>query len=122
MASQYRSKYTGRYSGIGKMLQRPGMQLACRKAAVKLKSIAEAGSPVGDPAEGDNHAGQYKASFDVVPIYKNVKWRGQSRIRPGARLINTAPHAWRVEHGDGRVPRYAVMQRAIDTMKAAHRA
>jgi hypothetical protein len=77
---------------------------------------AEGTSPVGDPEE-DRHPGLYKASFHVVPIYKNVPWRGQSRIRPGARVVNVAPHAWRVEHGDGRVPRYAPLQRAIDALK-----
>jgi hypothetical protein len=116
----YRSKYHGRYSGIGKLFQRPGVQRACRKAAVEMKGIAESISPVGDPADGDHHPGMYRDSFDVVPLFKNVPFRGKPRMRAGARLINTAPHAWRVEYGDGRVPRYAVMQRAIDTMKAAH--
>ncbi|MFE0326335.1 hypothetical protein ACFW08_05900 [Streptomyces sp. NPDC058960] len=116
------SKYTGRYSGIGKLFQRPGIQRACRRAAVEMKAVAEAGSPVGSPADGDRHPGEYRASFDVVPVFKNIPFRGKPRMRAGARLINTAPHAWRVEHGDGRVPRYAVLQRAIDTMKAAHRA
>ncbi|MFJ6636566.1 hypothetical protein ACIQMR_35160 [Streptomyces sp. NPDC091376] len=114
--AQFRSKYTGRYSGIGSMLQRPGMQRACKDAAIKLMGLAEGVSPTGDPEE-DRHPGLYRASFDVVPIYKNVPFRGKPRIRPGARLINTAPHAWRVEKGDGRVPRYAPMQRAIDALK-----
>lgn len=120
MASQFRSKYTGRYSGIGRMLQRPGVQRACRDAAVEMKGIAEGIAPVGNPADGDRHPGAYKASFDVVPLWKNVPFRGKPRFRAGARLINTAAHAWRVEKGDGRVPRYAVMQRSIDAMKAGH--
>lgn len=117
----YRSKYVGRYSGIGKLFMKPGVQRACRKAAVQMKAIAEGTSPVGDPNE-DRHPGLYAASFDVVPVVKNIPFRGKPRLRAGARLINTAPYAWRVEHGDGRVPRYAVLSRAIDTMKAAHRA
>ncbi|MFD5161051.1 hypothetical protein ACFWMJ_23730 [Streptomyces hawaiiensis] len=117
----FRSKYTGRYTGIGKIFTSPGVQRACRKAAVELKGIAEGTSPVGDPEE-DRHPGLYARSFDVVPIYKNIPFRGKPKMRAGARLVNTAPHAWRVEKGDGRVSRYAVMQRAIDTMKAAHRA
>jgi hypothetical protein len=116
----YRSKYTGRYSGIGKLLQRPGVQRACRKAAVEMMHVAEGLAPVGSPADGDRHPGEYRASFDVVPIFKNVPFRGKPRLRAGARLINTSPHAWRVEHGDGRVPRYAVLRRAMDTMKGAH--
>ncbi|MEU1037699.1 hypothetical protein [Streptomyces sp. NPDC005907] len=119
--TEFRSKYTGRYSGIGKLFTKPGVQRACKDAAVKMKGIAESMSPVGDPADGDEHPGLYKSSFDVVPIWKNVPFRGRPKTRAGARLINTAPHAWRVEHGDGRVPRYAVMQRTIDAMKAAHR-
>jgi hypothetical protein len=118
----FRSKYTGRYTGIGKVFQRPSIQLACRKAAVEMKGIAEGFAPVGDLADGDNHPGLYKESFDVVPVWRNIKWKGQTRWRASARLVNTAPHAWRVERGDGRVPRYAVMQRSIDAMKAANRA
>lgn len=114
----FRSKYTGRYSGIGKLFTRPGVQLACRKAAVKGKGIAEGISPHGDPADGDRHPGLYAASFDVVPVWRKISFRGKPRWRAGARLINTAPHAWRVEHGDGRVPRYAVLSRTIDTLKS----
>jgi hypothetical protein len=117
----YRSKYTGNFRGIGKIFMKPGVQRACRTAAVELKSISEGAAPVGDPEE-DRHPGLYARSFDVVPIVKNVRFKGRPKLRAGARLINTAPHAWRVEKGDGRVPRYAIMQRAIDTMKAANRA
>ncbi|MEO3974371.1 hypothetical protein [Streptomyces sp. CAU 1734] len=112
-----RSKYYGRYTGIGAMLQRPWLQPPCNSAADKLKVLAEGFSPVGDPVE-DSHPGLYKASFAVVPIIKNVPFKGRPRMRPGARLLNTARHAWRVERGDGRVPRYAPMQRAIDALKA----
>lgn len=115
----YRSTYTGRYSGIGAMLSRPWMHVPCKAAAIKLQTAAQAVAPVGDPLE-DRHPGLYKASFAVVPIVKNVPFRGRPRQRAGARVMNVAPHAWRVEHGDGRVPRYAPLQRAIDTMKATH--
>ncbi|WP_432158645.1 hypothetical protein [Streptomyces sp. bgisy153] len=116
------SKYTGNYRGIGKLFTRPGIQRACRNAAVDMKHLAESLAPHGDPADGDRHSGLYASSFDVVPVWRNIKWKGQSRWRASARLINTAPYAWRVEHGDGRVPRYAVLQRTIDAAKAAHRA
>ncbi|MFF3142157.1 hypothetical protein ACFVRU_10605 [Streptomyces sp. NPDC057927] len=117
----YRSTYQGRYSGIGTMLQRPWIQRACRKAAVEMKGFAESISPVGDP-QTDPHPGRYKAAFDVVPVYKNVPFRGKPRMRAGARLINTSPEARIVEHGNGRTPRYAVLSKSIDAMKAAHRA
>lgn len=115
----YRSKYVGKYAGLGRMVSRPWMAKPCRDVAVKIMDVAQAGSPVGNPAE-DSHPGLYKRSFDVVPVVKNVPFRGKPRQRYGAAVVNTAPHAWRVEKGDGRVPRYAVLQRAIDTMKAAH--
>lgn len=116
----YRSKYTGRYSGMGRMLQRPWLQRPCRDAAVEIMAVAQSVAPVGDPNE-DRHPGWYKSAFDLVPIYKNVPFRGKPRMRPGARVVNDAPHAWRVEKGDGRVPRYAPLQRAIDAVKAVHR-
>ncbi|MCY0926215.1 hypothetical protein OTB20_08350 [Streptomyces sp. H27-H1] len=115
----YRSKYHGRYSGIGAMLSKPWMHAPCRTAGLKLMAEAQAVSPVGDPTE-DRHPGLYKASFVVEPLNKNVPFRGKPRIRAGARVMNVAPHAWRVEHGDGRVPRYAPLQKAIDALKAAH--
>lgn len=115
----YRSKYTGRYTGIGALFTKPGIQRKCRDAAVQMKTVAEGSSPVGDPEE-DRHPGLYARSFDVVPIYKNVPFRGKPKMRAGARLINTAAHAWRVEHGDGRVPRYATLQRAMEAVVAAH--
>ncbi|MFF9525356.1 hypothetical protein ACF1DV_25755 [Streptomyces achromogenes] len=117
----FRSKYTGRYSGIGAMLQRPWLQAACVASAEKLQVVAEGNSPTGDPSE-DPHPGQYRSSFVVVPAMINVPFRGQPRHRASARLINTAPHAWRVERGDGRVPRYAVLSKSIDDLKAVHRA
>ncbi|MFE5828743.1 hypothetical protein ACFQ8W_00480 [Streptomyces sp. NPDC056508] len=118
--AQYRSTYTGRYSGIGRMLQRPWLYKPCRDAAVKMKALAEAEAPVGDP-ETDSHAGLYKASFDVVPIWKNVPFRGRPRHRPGAMLINTARHAQAVEYGDWDVPRYAPLSKAYMTLVAANR-
>ncbi|MFB8071132.1 hypothetical protein [Streptomyces californicus] len=115
----YRSTYTGKYNGLGRMVSRPWLAKPCRDAAVKIMEAAQAGAPVGNPEE-DRHPGLYKASFDVVPVLKNVPFRGKPRQRYGAAAINTAPHAWRVEKGDGRVPRYAPLQRAVDTVKAAH--
>ncbi|MER7922182.1 hypothetical protein ABTY96_03425 [Streptomyces sp. NPDC096057] len=88
---------------------------------MKLKEIAEGRSPVGDP-RNDPHPGRYKASFDVVPITKNVPFRGKPKLRMGARLVNFSPEARHVEHGNGATPRYAVLSKSIDDLKAAHRA
>lgn len=110
----YRSKYHGRYSGIGAMLSRPWLQAPCLVAAGKLETIAVGRSP--------RETGEYSTKFAVVPITKNVPFRGQPRRRSGARLVNTAGHAWMVEHGNGATPRYAVLSKSIDDLKATHRA
>lgn len=117
--TSFRSKYHGRYSGIGSMMQRPWLQRGVRKTAVEMKGLAEANSPQGDPAE-DSHSGQYRASFDVVPLWKNVPFKGKPRMRAGARLVNFASHSRIVEYGNGKTPAYAVLSRTIDAMKAAH--
>lgn len=110
----YRSKYHGRYGGIGAMLTRPWIQAACVATAEKLKTIAEGNSP--------HETGEYSRSFSVIPIMKNVPFRGKPRTRGAARLINTADHASIVEHGNGKTQRYAVLSKSIDDLKAAHRA
>ncbi|MEV8393858.1 MULTISPECIES: hypothetical protein [unclassified Streptomyces] len=116
----YRSKYRGDFAGIGRMMKRPGLQLACRKAALEIKEAAEARAPVGNPST-DRHSGWYKSSFVVVPIEKNVPWRGQPRRRAGARVLNTAPHSLVVEFGNGVTPRYAVFQKAVEDVAARFR-
>lgn len=116
----YRSKYVGRYGGIGAMLSRPWMHVPCKAAALKIQAAAQALAPVGDPLE-DDHPGLYKASFGVIPLNKNVPFRGKPRIRSGAQVFNEAPHATIVEYGNGRTPRYAVFRKAVDTVKASHR-
>lgn len=112
--------YRANFRGTGRMLKRAWLQPPCLEAAGRLQERAEAVSPVGDPTE-DKHPGLYAASFQVIPIVKDVRFKGQPTQRHGARLVNAAAHAWRVEHGDGRVQRYAPLQRAIDELKAAHR-
>ncbi|KPC89945.1 hypothetical protein ADL27_38360 [Streptomyces sp. NRRL F-6602] len=104
---------------MGRLLQRPAVQLACRKVAVKMQATAEAMSPVGNPTN-DHHSGEYRSSFVVVPIEKNVPFRGRPHLRAGARLMNTAPHSRHVEYGNGETPRYAVLSKTVDAFKAAH--
>jgi hypothetical protein len=110
----YRSKYTGRYDGIGAMLSRPWLQVACVSAAEKLQTIAEGRSP--------RETGEYASSFSVIPVMLNVPFRGKPRMRAGARLVNSSDHARHVEYGNGGTPRYAVLSKSIDDLKAAHRA
>ncbi|WP_369147041.1 hypothetical protein [Streptomyces sp. R44] len=111
--------YRANFRNTGRMLQRPAFHAPCLKAAAAMQAVAESVSPVGDPTE-DAHPGLYRASFQTMPIFKDVRFKGRPTTRAGARLLNTAPHAWRVERGDGRVPRYAPLQRALDEVKAAH--
>ncbi|GAB7187152.1 hypothetical protein ATKI12_6983 [Kitasatospora sp. Ki12] len=111
-----RSTYTGRYTGIGNLLRSPGVQRAALQAAERLQRAAVFLSPVGDPAE-DPHPGQYKASFVVVPVTKNLPYRGKPARRLGARLLNTSPHATAVEYGNGKVQRYAVLRSAVDAAR-----
>jgi hypothetical protein len=115
----YRSTYHGNFRGIGTMLQRPGMARAVEKAAHRMQPIAERLSPTGEFPD-DPHPGLYARSFRVEYGVKPVKFRGRPSERPYARLINKAPYALAVEHGNGRVPRYAVLRKTLDAAKAAH--
>ncbi|MFD8315892.1 hypothetical protein [Kitasatospora purpeofusca] len=114
--ARYRSTYTGRYEAIGKLLRSPGAQRATIQAATRVMSIAQFMSPTGDPAE-DRHPGLYRSSFVVVPITKNVRFKGRGRMRASARLMNTARHAVAVEYGNGKVQRYAVLRSALDAAR-----
>lgn len=114
------STYSGNYAGIGSMLRRPWMAAAVVPVAERMLAVAEGLSPTGRPP-GDPHPGEYRASFKVVaPIMLNVPFRGKPALRVSARLVNTSGHAGIVEHGNGNTPRYAVLSRSIDAMKASH--
>ncbi|MET9480940.1 hypothetical protein [Streptomyces sp. NPDC006638] len=116
----YRSKYVGRYGGIGTMLSRPWMHVPCKKAALEIQAAAQVRAPVGDPTNNE-HAGRYKAGFAVVPLTKNVPFRGKPRMRNGARVLNVTPEVLIVEYGNQNTPRYAVFRKSIDDVKAGHR-
>ncbi|WP_329069889.1 hypothetical protein [Streptomyces sp. NBC_01429] len=120
MTQAFRSKYRGSYSGIAKLLKLPGVQRECRNAAVEIMAAAIVRAPVGNPST-DSHSGLYKSSFDVLPLMKNVPWKGQPRQRAGARVINTAPYALVVEYGSGRTPRYSVLSNAMDDVASRFR-
>lgn len=115
----YRSTYSGRYSGLGRMIRREEMQRPCLRAAEKIRVAAEANSPVGDPAE-DVHPGLYKRSFVIGKTTKNVPFQGRPAIRHIALVINRTSYGLKVEFGDGKTPEYAPLRKAIDAVKAAH--
>lgn len=116
----YRSKYSGRYSGLGTMVSRPWLAKPCRDAAVKIMHEAQAVSPVGDPDE-DRHPGLYRSSFSIESVFKNIPFRGKPRLRHGAMVVNSAPHAKAVEYGDWNVPRYAPLTKAYLAVTAVNR-
>lgn len=109
----YRSTYTGRYSGLGRMIRRESMQRPCLRAAEKIRVAAEANSPVGDPLE-DAHPGLYKRSFVIGTTTKNAPFRGRPAVRHIALVINRTPYSLKVEFGDGKTPEYAPLRKAID--------
>jgi hypothetical protein len=115
------SYYRGNFQGIGRMLQQPGIRLACIRAAADMLPTAVNISPTGDPST-DPHPGLYQRSFRVEYGEKPVKFHGVNRPRPYGRLVNTANYAVDVEHGTDRVPRHAVLRRTLDAAVAAHRA
>ncbi|WP_327379448.1 hypothetical protein [Streptomyces sp. NBC_01212] len=114
-----RSKYVGKYNGLGRMVGRPWMAKPCRDAAVKMMQAAEGFSPTGDP-EHDPHPGLYRASFSIEPVYRNIPFRGKPRMRHGAMVVNAAPHAKAVEYGDWNIPRYAPLTKAFMAALAAN--
>ncbi|MEV7425156.1 hypothetical protein [Streptomyces sp. NPDC091212] len=113
----YRSKITGKYMGMGRLLSGGKLQRPCIVAGERFAEIARSRSPVGRPGQ-DDHAGLYRASFVVDVHVKNVPFRGKPRLRTGARVMNTAPHAGIVEYGNSKTPRYSVFHTTVDVMKA----
>ncbi|MEU1074294.1 MULTISPECIES: HK97 gp10 family phage protein [unclassified Streptomyces] len=115
----YRSRYVGRFNGIGRMLTRPWLHVPCLAAAEKIMSAAQQHAPVGDP-DADPHPGLYRDSFEVHTHVKNAPFHGKPALRAGAIVVNTASYARSVEYGNGKVPRYNVFRKAIDDVKGSH--
>lgn len=88
-----RTKFTGDYRGIGRMLTSSEMQAAMVEVARPVRENAEAKAPVGDPRT-DPHSGRYKASF-----YINSGVQRHRTSRAFAEVGNTAPEAINVEYG-----------------------
>lgn len=117
----YRSTYKGNFRGIGRMLSQPGMRAVVLVRAHEMLPIAVALSPSGDPAT-DPHPGLYRRSWRVEYGDKPVKFHGVKRMRPYARLVNTAPYAQRVEYGTDKVPKHWVARKTIDQAVAMNHA
>jgi hypothetical protein len=83
-------------SGQGEFLRSSdGLRSALSGVVERIKSVAEATAPVGDPAS-DPHPGQYRDSFRTeVSVGRPAK--GQDRLI--GHVYNDAPHAAAVEYG-----------------------
>jgi hypothetical protein len=115
----YRSKYTGRYTGMASMLRQPWMIRAVTTPAHKGLEIARNLSPVGKPGE-DPHPGAYRSAWKVTYGLKNKPFRGRAALRQVATLVNDSDHARHVEYGNGGTPEYRVARNTVDALKAAH--
>lgn len=105
-------------SGIQRLLQSPQMEAAIIVHAERLKGIAEAVSPVGNPPD-DPHPGLYQRSWKL----DIGRWRVLSpRYGPHpivqVTVYNDAPHAAAVEFGTKHMAAKHVAQKAIDAARA----
>ena len=101
MAARFKMKR----KGVGEMLRMPGMQAEMLRRAERIKSIAEATSPVDESSPG---AGHYKASWSTDSTNRG----GRRRDRAVAYVRNSAYYARWVEYGTERVPAHHVLLRA----------
>jgi hypothetical protein len=82
--------------GQGEFLRtQDGLRDALHGIVEKVKSVAEATAPVGDPAS-DPHPGEYRDSFRTE-VQVGRPARGQDRLI--GHVYNDAPHAAAVEYG-----------------------
>lgn len=100
MAARFRMKR----AGVGEMLRMPGMQAEMLRRAERIKSVAQATSPVYAGPQG----GHYKASWETDSTSRG----GRRRDRAVAYVRNPAYYARWVEYGTERVPAHHVLLRA----------
>jgi hypothetical protein len=91
------ARYNPSYTGLGELLRSAGMVAEMRRRAERVKTVAEAAAPVGDPRT-DRHAGRYKASFRV----ESGADGGSRHDRAYGRVVNDAIEAFYVEWGTSR--------------------
>ena len=105
--------YQHDYAAFGELvLCAPWMVAEMRSRAERGLAVAEMVAPVGSPAEGDEHAGRYKASFSVdsgIQVHATRRAYGE--------LSNSAPEALYVEFGTRNNPAYRVLGRAMEAMR-----
>ncbi|WP_328336728.1 HK97 gp10 family phage protein [Streptomyces violaceus] len=104
MAARFKVKR----KGIGEMLRMPGMQAEMLRRAERIKTIAQATSPVDENRPDPGH---YKASWETDSTSRG----GRRRDRAVGYVRNTAYYARWVEYGTERVPAHHVLLRAAQT-------
>lgn len=104
------ARFNASYEGIGEMLRSEYMQAAMRKRAENGLEYAVAVAPVDETGD---HPGRYKESFSVESGVREGK-----TSRAFGRLVNSAPEAPYVEHGNGTAKYQGdhVLARALDVM------
>lgn len=102
------ARFKMRRKGIGQMLRMPGMQAEMLRRAERIKTIAQATSPVD---ENSPDPGRYKASWETDSTARG----GRRRDRAVAYVRNGAYYARWVEYGTERVPAHHVLLRAAQT-------
>jgi hypothetical protein len=92
--------YKPDYAGLGKLMNGPEMQAMLRRVAEKGVPFARSISPVD--------TGEYEASFTV----ETRSHGGIHGDRAEAKIVNSSPHAARVEWQDG----YHVLNRTAQAL------
>jgi hypothetical protein len=103
------SKISWSYEEFGRFLKSEEMETDMKTIAEKAMEIGVEIAPVGDPARGDRHPGEYKASFEV----SSTRDGGVRGDRAEGTLSNRAGHALQVEYGTSRQAGYHTLLEAM---------
>lgn len=108
-------RFNPSYTGLGELLVSPEMQAAMREKAEKIKTAAEAMSPIG-PLTDDERT-RYRDAWEV-----DSGVREEPSRRAYATVSNPTPYSAAIEWGNGRTSRktieaHYVLTRAIDAAR-----
>lgn len=104
------SDYNPDHVGMGLLLESDMLMRVVERVAEGIMTHAIASAPVGDPAE-DEHAGRYKASFNIRTSYHG----GATGDRVEAVVYNDSPEAASVEYGHrGAEPYHTLLRAALE--------
>jgi hypothetical protein len=107
------SEYTPDLIGVRAYLMTdPLLSVALEEMAKQAYQKAQSIAPVGDPKK-DKDSGEYHESLYVE---KHI-----SQSRMSFRIGSTSKKAWWVEYGTKKMPKFAVLRRALDAVTGASR-